>query len=52
MDAGDRDKRVGAWNLLMPGAAPAIDKDEGSGQKGKISRPIRTAFDLAVYASQ
>ena len=36
----------------MPGTAPASDKDEGSGQKEEISRLNRTAFDLAVYASQ
>ena len=36
---------------LMPGAAPALDNDEGSLRR-LISGLNRTAFDLAVYASQ
>ena len=35
----------------MPGAAPATDHDEGS-TRAVISGLNRTAFDLAVYASQ
>src|SRR5438445_9331976 len=35
----------------MPGAAPASDNDEGSTRR-LISGLNRTAFDLAVYASQ
>ena len=35
----------------LPGAAPASDKDEGS-PRVLISGLNRTAFDLAVYASQ
>ena len=34
----------------MPGAAPVSDKNEGS--RNDLSRLNRTAFDLAVYASQ
>ena len=35
----------------LPGAAPATDNDEGS-PRVLISGLNRTAFDLAVYASQ
>ena len=35
----------------LPGAAPATDHDEGS-TRVLISGLNRTAFDLAVYASQ
>ena len=35
----------------LPGAAPATDNDEGS-PRVEISGLNRTAFDLAVYASQ
>ena len=35
----------------LPGAAPATDNDEGS-PRCVISGLNRTAFDLAVYASQ
>jgi len=35
----------------LPGAAPATDHDEGS-PRVLISGLNRTAFDLAVYASQ
>ena len=40
------------WTMSeLPGAAPATDHDEGS-PRVVISGLIRTAFDLAVYASQ
>src|SRR5208283_861506 len=44
--------RQAEWTMSeLPGAAPATDHDEGS-TRVVISGLNRTAFDLAVYASQ
>src|SRR5271157_2141189 len=44
--------RQAEWTMSkLPGAAPATDNDEGS-PRVLISGLNRTAFDLAVYASQ
>src|SRR5208337_2604637 len=44
--------RQAEWTMSeLPGAAPATDHDEGS-PRVVISGLNRTAFDLAVYASQ
>src|SRR5271157_1348883 len=44
--------RQAEWTMSkLPGAAPATDNDEGS-PRVVISGLNRTAFDLAVYASQ
>ena len=44
--------RQAEWTMgELPGAAPATDHDEGS-TRVVISGLNRTAFDLAVYASQ
>src|SRR5208283_706926 len=44
--------RQAEWTMSkLPGAAPATDHDEGS-PRCVISGLNRTAFDLAVYASQ
>ena len=44
--------RQAEWAMgELPGAAPASDNNEGS-PRGLISGLNRTAFDLAVYASQ